>query len=596
MYILGISGHKRNAAAALIKDGTPVSAFEEEKLVRNKSIGVAQCGGLPYESISYCLSQAGIGIEDVDYVACDFKPRRLLIRQKKFSRNFVEPFPGAEDYNAASLNEYHDRMNTLQLIKRLISGHSKKVTVDHQLAHAAGTFYHSGFDRAAILILSGKGDYISLSVGVGEGNKVNLHTRIEFPQSLGWIYSQMTEYLGYQPECDEHKTQWLSTTGEPEFLGAFEDLIQIDKKGMPRIDLSYFDLSFQRTDVFSEKFYQIFGDRLRRKNQRFVNGMMKFQRNGESAAFTDRQVSNLLHQSYCRNLAHSLQQRLEQIVLAHVEKIRQKERTDSLCLGGGVACNNLLISRLERESGFQHVFASPAAGNSGNSLGAGLFLYHNQLGRGKPESLKHVFLGPEYMDMEVKPIFDNCKLKYRYLATEEKLTEDVVKLISEGAIVAWFQGRAEFGSRSLGGRSILANPMLEYSKENLNLYLKHQESWRPFAVSIPEDQALSFFENCSPISRFLLTVSRVRNDKRHLIPSAWFSNGMARVHLVNQKTSPLYWRLLTRFGEKTGIPILVNTSFNLFGEPIVCTPRDAVRSFYCSGIDALVINRFLIEK
>ncbi len=597
MYILGISGHHRDAAAALLKDGQIVAAIEEEKLVRVKHVGISQCGGLPYEAIGYCLEAAGIGIDDIDYVTYYQKPRRLLNRQLEFSERFIpQGFPRTDDHRVASENEFHDRMRSLHLIRRLLSQHSKVVTVDHQLAHAASSFYLSGFDRSAILILSGKGDYISIAIGVGEGRKVRLLKRIEFPHSLGWIYSLMTQYLGYRANGGEHITQWLSITGEPEFLSAFQDLIKIDQTGTPSIDISYLTHSFHSPDPLSEKFYHRFGDCLRRKDQRF-NGGVKGPTWAELVEeLIGRPKAVLPANSYRRNLAHSLQQRLEQVVLSLVESVRQEYRVDALSLAGGVAANSLLIARLERESDYQHIFVQPAAGNVGCSIGTALFQWHNQLDQGRPEALEHVFLGPEYSDQEVKPVLDNCKLAYRYITSENKLLDEVTRLLNDGCIVAWFQGRAEFGPRSLGARSILASPLLVYMKENLNLFVKHRETSRPFAASVPEERAEEFFENCSSLSKFLLSVSRVRDDRRHLIPAAWFSDGMARVHTVSRKTSPLFWRLLDKFGEKTGIPVLLNTSFNLFGEPIVCTPREAVRSFYCSGIDALVINRFLIQK
>jgi len=295
-------------------------------------------------------------------------------------------------------------------------------------------------------------------------------------------------------------------------------------------------------------------------------------------------------------MARSLQQRLEQTVLALAESVRREYRADALCLGGGVALNNLLISKLERESGYRHIFAQPAAGNAGCSLGAALHLWHNQLDQGEPEKLEHLFLGPGYSDQQVKPDLDNCKLAYRYIVSEEKLLEVVAELLYGGRVVAWVQGRAEFGPRSLGSRSILASPLQACMKENLNLFVKRRETYRPFAVSVTEEKAPEFFEGCSPLSNFLLTVSRVRNDKRRMIPAAWFSDGLARVHTVSRKTNPLFWRLLNKFGEKTGVPALLNTSFNLTGEPIVCAPREAVRGYSCSGIDALVINHFLLQK
>ncbi len=597
MYILGISGHHHDASAALLRDGRIVAAFEEEKLSRVKRVGMSQCGGLPYEAIGYCLDAGGIGIEDIDYITYYLKPRRLLNRQLEFSVTHLQnDSSGTDDFRAASINEYHDRLKSLHLLRRLLSKSSKAVAVDLQLSHAASSFFLSGFDRAAILILNGKSDYISIATGIGEGRKIRLCNRVEFPHSLGWVYSQVTEYLGFRANGGEHNTQWLSINGEPEFFAGFKELIRINSKGIPSVDVSFFSPAMRGPDPFSEKFYSVFGDRLRRRDQRFNGGMKSPSWAELTEGLTGRQKAVLPSSSYQRNLAHSLQKRLEEVVLILAESVRREYRVDSLCLAGGVAFNSLLVSKLESESGFKNIFVPPAAGNSGCSIGSALFQWHTQLNRGRPELLEHVFLGPEYSDKLVKPVIDNCKLVYRYLNSEDKLLNEVAELLSQGNIVAWVQGRAEFGPRSLGARSILASPLLEHIKENLNVFVKHRETSRPFAASIPEEKAQDYFEKCGPLSGFLLTASRVRDDKRHLIPAAWFSDGMARVHTVSCKTNPLFWRLLNKFGEKTGVPILVNTSFNLFGEPIVCTPREAVRGYYCSGIDALAINRFLLRK
>ncbi|MBO0859584.1 MAG: hypothetical protein J2P21_14080, partial [Chloracidobacterium sp.] len=229
MYILGISGHQFDAASALIKDGRVIAAIEEEKLLRVKRIGISQCGGLPYEAIGYCLESAGVGFEDIDYVTYYVKPRRLLNRQSKFQEQFIpENSAVAEDHKAASVNEYHDRLKTLNLIRRLSGQRSRVIAVDHQLAHAASSFYLSGFDRAAILALSGKGDYVTIAAGVGAGRKISLLRRVEFPHSLGWVYSLVSEYLGFRANGGEHNTQWLSLDGEPEFLPAFQDMLKID--------------------------------------------------------------------------------------------------------------------------------------------------------------------------------------------------------------------------------------------------------------------------------------------------------------------------------------------------------------------------------
>jgi carbamoyltransferase len=596
MYILGISGHRRDAAAALIRDGRIVAAIEEEKLARVNRIGISQSGGLPYQAIGYCLEAAGVGIEDIDYVTYDHKPGRLLKREVEFNRRFPpENASEAIDHRAAGLYEFQDRIKTLRLIGKLLNGAAKTITVDHQLAHAASAFYPAGFDRAALLILGRKGDHISIAAGVGEGRKVRILKRIEFPNSLGWVYSLITEHLGFGANGGERNTQWLSTTGEPEFSSAFRDLIRIDPSGIPSVDLSFFNMEPQSAGQFSEKFSLRFGAPPNRASQRFSNGAKSAM---WSRLVEEQQGRNasLLANSYYRNMAHSLQQRLEQIALALAESIRREYQTNALCLAGGVAHNSLMVSRLERESGYRHIFAQPTAGNAGCSLGAALFLWHNQLNRGEPEKLEHLFLGPEYSDEQVKLELDNCKLAYRYIVSDEKLLEEAAELLRRGSILAWVQGRSEFGPRSLGSRSVIASPLLTHIKENLNLYVKHRENYRPIAASITEEKVAEFFDDCSPLSDFLLTVSRIRSDKRRVIPAAWFSDGLARVHTVSRKTNPLFWRLLNKFAEKTGVPVLLNTSFNLMGDPIVCAPREAMRSYYCSGIDALVINHFLLQK
>lgn len=596
MYILGISGHHRDAAAALLKDGQIVAAIEEEKLSRIRHIGISQCGGLPYEAIGYCLQAGGIGIDEIDYVTYDQKPLRLLKRQIAFGETrFSHDRLLFEDHRAASENEFHDRSKTIQLAKRLVGASSKVRAIDHQLSHASNSFYLSGFDRAAILIVSGKEDYISIALGIGERGRIRLQKRIAFPNSLGWVYGLISSYLGFSAG-GEHNTQWLSLAGEPEFLPAFRDLIKTDDEGIPSIDLSYFSSSLKGPDPFSEKFYQQFGNQLRRTDQQFNKGVPSQSWTELIEELTGKPKRELPATSYRKNLAHSLQRRLEEVLLDLVECLRREQKVDALCLGGQVAYNSLLISKLEQKSGYKQLYVPPAAGNAGGSVGSALFQWHHQLGQGTPKRLPHAFLGPQYSDHEIKPVIDNCKLRYRYLQSEAKLIDEVVELLSRKMIVAWFQGRAEFGPRSLGARSILASPLHNYMKDNLNLFVKHREASRPFAAAVPEERAGEFFEDCSPLSQFLLSVYRVKNEKREMIPAACFSDGLARVQTVSKATNPLFWQLLNRFEEKTGVPVLVNTSFNLLGEPLVCSPREAIRGFYCSGIDALAINRFLLQK
>lgn len=601
MYILGLSGQNRDAAAALIRDGQVVAALEEEKLAGINPTGIDQCGNLPYQAISACLQIAGINITDVDYVAYYSHPWRSARRHLKF--NAQRPMDSIYD-GIAGINEFRESRLAQGQIKNLLSQRSKVISTDHQLAHAASSFYLSGYDRAAILVLGGVGDFVTIAAGIGEGTSIRFLDRIKFPTSLGWVYSLITECLGFQPYREEEKTQWLSLTGEPEFLNSFRDVIKLDRHGFPVVNTSYFAPLRRGPEQFSDRFYKSFGDYYRSNPGRFANRIRPREfadgymnpNAGESSFGRNTFVRNTRLDEYRRNMACSLQRRLEEVVLAMAESLRVRLKVNDLCLAGGVALNTLLISKLASEGKYDRIFIQPAAGNTGAGLGAALDIWHRKFNGKRSDPLSTLSFGQEYSDEEIKPVLDNCKLSYRYLPTESKVVDEVADLLLQGQIVAWFQGRAEFGPRSLGNRSILATPMSEHSKENLNRFVKHCEEFRPFGVSVPEEDAGEFFEGCGELSRFLLSVSRIRDDKRQLIPAAWFGDGRARAHTVNRKNNPIFWRLLKRFGEKTGVPVLLNTSFNLFGQPIVCAPRDAVRNFSCSGIDALMINRFLVAK
>ena len=549
------------------------------------------------------MEKAGIGVEAVDAAVYDVQPRALLRRSIHLSGGTAYRDPSAlVEQSLSGADEFRERIRSLQRLRQLLNDPAKVISIDHQLAHAASAFYPSGFDRAAIIVLSGRSDYVSIAVGIGEKEKVRIIDRVLFPHSLGWVYTQLTQHLGFGAVGEENKTRWLSLSGEPEFLHAFQELIRIDSRGFPSVNGAYFNFSQPKADPLSSMFYEKFGHRSQSRDE----GLMDWGKRSVWIEAVSRKAGlttagkvtgkGQLDESYRCNMACSLQQRLEKVVLALADSVRQRVQADALCVAGGVALNSLLVSRLERDSGFKYVFVQPAAGNAGCSIGGPLYLWHKKSRLPSSEPWRHAFFGPDYSDRDVKPVLENCKLPYRYIDTAEKLVAELVELLCSGKIVAWFQGPAEFGARSLGARSILASPLQEYVKENLNVYIKHRELFRPFAASVTEERAGEFFENPGPLSQFLLSVSRIRSDQRDRLPGVWFADGLARVHTVNRRSHPLFWKLLDRFGQKTGVPILINTSFNLFGEPLVCSPRDAVRSFYCSGIDALAINHFLLQK
>lgn len=449
---------------------------------------------------------------------------------------------------ARPLAEGNESARLLSLRSRFPKTHIS--VVEHHHAHAASAFYASGFSDARVLSVDRAGDYRSAVLFQGSGNTVTVERELYFPDSLGDLYSRVTELLGFRPRDDEHKVQWLSVSGEPRYADLFEDVMKPDEAGWPHFDRSYFDADRLTAGGFNPKFFERLG-------------------------------SPMLEDSQRADLAASLQQAIERRVTAMFG------RAKNVCIAGGLALNALLIRALEQQ--FENVFAQPASSNAGTALGSALYA----LGESTP--LRTLCLGPEYKPAEIKQILENCKLGFRFLLTQGELIEEAVRALTGNEIVGWMQARMEFGPRALGNRSILASPLNPYSTENLNIYIKHRERFRKFAASVPEELAPEFFE-AGANARFLSTVSKVKSKHRETFSAALLGNELIRVHTVSKEENPLYHSLLHAAGKATGLPILYNTSFNLFGDPLVCTPRDAVRSFFSSGIDKLFVGSFVVEK
>jgi carbamoyltransferase len=433
---------------------------------------------------------------------------------------------------------------------------ARLVSIDHHAAHAAAAYLTSPFDRATVITLDREGDLRCGSKWRGESNKLVLEEEILYPDSIGELYGRVTELLGFQRRSDEHRVQWLSATGEPRYRKVFDAIVNHGA-----IDQSYFDSGRQGHGEFSAKFFEEIGLDSRTE--------IKPRERADIAA--------------------SMQKALEEYVM------RLAGSAENVCLSGGVAWNALLISALEKSGRFKGVFAQPAAGNAGTALGAALSVWNELLGETQRIDGGGYCFGPSFTAQEIKQVLENCKLRFKVLATTPEMIGAAVDQLKDNRIVAWMQGRMEFGPRALGDRSILASPQDPYSTENLNTFIKHREAVRKFAASVPAELAGEYFD-AGPNARHLATVSRVRPAHREKFRGAILAQDLVRVHTVSKEDNPLYWQLLHAFGEKTGLPVLYNTSFNLFGEPLVCTPRDAVRSFYSSGIDAMVVGNFLLEK
>jgi carbamoyltransferase len=517
MIILGLGGLSQDAACAVLRDGELVAAVEERKVSRQPS-----AAALPQAAITSALEVAQLTPADVNCVA------------------LVRPFP-----------------HQIHLALRAQFASAQTLMVEHHAAHAASAYYPSPFDEATVLTLDRDGDFRSAARWRASGNQLQLEKDLYYPDSLGDLYSRVTELLGFTAGSDEHKVQWLSTADSGErFLPLFGEIL--GPSDWPCLNRSFFDSDRLSQGGFSEKFYS----RLGLEDGAEIPGALR------------------------APLAAGLQHALENVVL------RMAGPAENLCMAGGLAMNALLISALEES---KRVFVQPAAGNSGTALGAVFYAWNNVMGQKKRASLNDLCLGPGYSAEQVKQVLENCKLKFQYLMTAEELLDRAVRDLNGEKIIAWMQGRMEFGPRALGNRSILASPLNPYSTENLNIYIKHREPFRKFAASVPEEMAAEYFE-AGPNARYLATVGRVRAPYRKTFEAAVLDQDAVRVHLVKQSDNPLFHKLLLAAGQATGLPVLYNTSFNLFGDPLVCSPRDAVRSFYSSGIDALYAGNFVVEK
>jgi carbamoyltransferase len=561
MLVLGIGSYGRDSAVALLDATSIVYALEEEKLSRTTGIG-----GIPRRSIARSLEQMGAKFSDLNLVSIARRPRAAWLREAAFQISLTFSHPGAADWTRA-VGRNTRELTQFRHLRRYVGETIPVLQLDHHLCHAVSAFHTSDFDRALILTLDECGDMLSGMIAVGEGEEITPLRTLRFPNSLGWFYSRVTELLGLRAHHDEHKVQWLSKDGRPEYVAAFQKLFKRDVDGFPVLNRSYFAKGHDDRGAFSAAFLRDLG----------------------------LDASSIANQPSVRSsLARSAQDILEQFVLDIAERFRLQTRANSLCVAGGVFLNVLLVRALETRSQFKNVYVQPVSGNAGTALGAA-FLGRKQIsGTVGRKRLAHLFLGPDFTSAQIKAVLDNCKIIYKYMSGDDQLCNDTAQLLLRDKIIAWCQGRTEFGHRALGNRSILASPFSEYVTENINEYIKHREDFHPFALSIPAERASEFFE-CTDNCRFMASLGTLRANVPSLERFA-FNGREVRVHTVEREANPKFWKLLHKFGERSPAPVLVNTSFNLFGEPLVSDPREAIRSFYCAGIDALAIGTFLVVK
>jgi carbamoyltransferase len=564
MRILGLSSFRHDTAAALLEDGKIVAAIEDSKLARVRT------RGLPEAAMKFCLEKAGATWHGLDAIAVATRPFQGWARRSWGAARTspFSPVAGAY-YEANELGGLARDLSSLRALKHK-NGTSpcKFLTFEHHFCHAASAFYLSPFDRALILTMDEDGDGRTGMIAIGEGTKIRMLESIPCPDSLALVYSRVTELLGFVPQKEEHKTQWLSVQGEPLFKKQFLNMLRGSRGVLPRLNPAFLNHEVTGRFALSTKLYRDIG---------LANSGVE------------------LDDDQRRALASSLQGACTEIVGDLLEHYCKKEGVNQICLAGGLFQNALLVSDLEARLGMDRIFVPAAPGNSGCAVGAATMAWHHEQGQPRREPEIGSYWGPSFGRHAIKDVLDNSKSRYTVPNTGDRKMDSTVHLLEAGKIVGWFQGATEFGPRALGNRSLLASPWAPYVRENLNDYIKHRDWFCPFAVSVPEEDCGRYFEY-STLCRSMNSLAKVRSDADAVPQEFCLPGNRIRLHAVNRTSNPLFWNLLKRFGEHAPAPMLLNTSFNIAGEPLVARPQDAVRSYFCSGVDALVIENFVLSK
>ncbi|MDB5106092.1 MAG: novN [Fibrobacteres bacterium] len=570
MYILGISCHYHDAAATLLKDGVAVAAADEERFTRRK-----HDAAFPERAIAWCLESQGIGIGDVGLVAHYEKP---FVKFERILRSHLENFPaGFKTFQMAMPSWLGEKIRVRSVIRKRLGYRGDVVYVDHHLSHAAGAFLPSPYREAAIVTVDGVGEWTTTAYGIGRDSAIELWKDIRFPHSLGLLYSSITAYLGFTVNNSEYKVMGLSPYGTMDraanpLYGKLRRVIDVKPDGSYALDMDYF--AYQRSDRMpSESLCRLLGGPIRPAGDELLP------RHKDTAA--------------------AVQMITEDVVLSMLRHARKETGCQDAVLSGGVALNSVCNGRILRDTGFRSVWIQPNAGDGGSSMGAALQAHCAVLGKPRVYRLDSPYLGPGYTPAQVAAFLSGRGIKHTLFATREALLDEAARLLQAGKVVGWFQGRMEWGPRALGARSILANPCLPDMQAILNEKVKHREAFRPFAPAVCADDADRFFECDSPLpvpADYMLMVYPVREEWRARLPAVTHVDGSGRLQTVRREANPLYYDLIKGFGKLSGIPMLVNTSFNIRGEPIVCTPEDAYRCMMGTGIDCLFMEDALIFR
>jgi carbamoyltransferase len=591
LRILGISAFYHDSAAALIEDGRIVAAAQEERFSRKK-----HDARFPTNAVQYCLTECGTSLDGVDYVVFYDKP---FLKFERLVETYLTFAPrGFRSFRMAIPLWLREKLFLKDFLKNELGkiggnrGWSEKLLFsEHHLSHAASAFFPSPFEEAVVLTMDGVGEWATTSAAIGVGNGIQVHKEIHFPHSLGFLYSAFTYFTGFKVNSGEYKVMGLAPYGVPRYKDRIlEHLIDVKADGSFRLDLSYFDFCTGLT-MTSERFHELFGGHPRRQDELLTDFHM--------------------------DLAASVQAVTDEVVLRLTRSLRKETGISNLCLAGGVALNCVANGKVLRDGGFEQIYIQPAAGDAGGALGAALVGYHMQLNqqrRVNGDAMQGAYLGPEFSQPEIEERLKRCGARFELLE-DTALIAACAEDLAQGKALAWFQGRMEFGPRALGNRSILGDPRSPTMQKTLNLKVKYRESFRPFAPSVLRERVSEWFELDGDSPYMLLVADVVKTRRREMtaeeqrlfgidklnvprseIPAVTHVDYSARVQTVHQSTNPRYYALISAFERKTGCPVLVNTSFNVRGEPIVGTPEDAFRCFMGTDLDVLAVGNCYLRK
>jgi carbamoyltransferase len=591
MNILGVSCFYHDSAAALIQDGMLVAAAEEERFSRIK-----HDFGYPRLAVDFCLERAGIKAADLDHVVYYEKP---FVKFERILSSCLATFPSSYTLFRESMITW---LSEKLWVRNLIAEHlripgDRVIAVDHHASHAASAFFASPFESAAVLTVDGVGEWATAAFGKGQGSKLVMDKELHFPHSLGLLYSAFTAFLGFEVNEGEYKVMGMAPYGSPKYVDKVWKLIQLEAGGAFRLNMEYFSFHHSTRHTYSRRFVELFGEPRE-------PGLHFFTAGTEYPAYfgakpPDFEALARMNQHYA-DIAASVQRVTEEVLLHMVRGVHAATGEDRLCMAGGVALNSVANGRILRESGIRELYVQPAAGDGGGALGAALYVYHHLLGHPRRFVMEHAYWGREYTQGETIDWLRGGGIPHEIASDDGAMLDQVVESLLRGEVVGWHQGRFEWGPRALGCRSILADPRRTDMKDIVNTKIKFREPYRPFAPAVLADQAERYFELPGAATnwpaRFMLLVTPVRPEHHATLPAITHVDGTGRLQTVTRDSNPRYYDLIERFGKATGVPVLLNTSFNLKGEPIVTTPANAHSTFSKSDMDLLVLGNVLVRK